>query len=73
MMPKAEWAIDSELMIIIGKDLSHYSVEVQLDCSKSSIFSWDRLDVPRLTVTAILILKRIKGAGVASSQTAPAP
>ena len=26
------------LSIIIGKDLSHYSVEVQLDCSKSSIF-----------------------------------
>ena len=36
-----------------------------LDCSQSPIFSWDRLDIPRLlTVTAILILKCTEGAGV---------
>ena len=36
-----------------------------VDCSQSPIFSWDRLDIPRLlTVTAILILKCTEGAGV---------
>ena len=35
-----------------------------LDCSQSPIFSWDRLDIPRLTVTAILIFKCTEGAGV---------
>ena len=48
-----------------------------LDCSQSPIFSWDRLDIPRLTVTGILIFKCTEGAGgrrlYASSQTAPAP
>ena len=37
---------------------------IQVDCSKSPIFSWDRLDIPRLTVTAILLFKCIEGAGV---------
>ena len=36
-----------------------------VDCSQSPIFSWDRLDIPRLlTVMAILILKCTEGAGV---------
>ena len=35
-----------------------------LDCSQSPIFSWDRLDIPRLTVTGILIFKGTEGAGV---------
>ena len=35
-----------------------------LDCSQSPIFSWDRLDIPRLTVTSILIFKCTEGAGV---------
>ena len=34
------------------------------DCSQSPIFSWDRLDIPRLTVTAILLFKDTEGAGV---------
>ena len=36
----------------------------RLDCSQSPIFSWDRLDIPRLTVTGILIFKCTEGAGV---------
>ena len=42
------------------------NVSVQfIDCSQSPIFSWDRLDIPRLlTVMAILILKFTEGAGV---------
>ena len=35
-----------------------------LDCSQSPIFSSDRLDIPRLTVTGILIFKCTQGAGV---------
>ena len=35
-----------------------------IDCSQSPIFSWDRLDIPRLTVTGILIFKGTEGAGV---------
>ena len=35
-----------------------------IDCSQSPIFAWDRLDIPRLTVTAILIFKCTAGAGV---------
>ena len=35
-----------------------------LDCSQSPIFSWDRLDIPRLSATAILIFKYTEGAGV---------
>ena len=31
--------------------------KTSIDCSQSPIFSWDRLDIPRLTVTAILIFK----------------
>ena len=34
------------------------------DCSQSPIFSWDRLDILRLTVTGILIFKCTEGAGV---------
>ena len=34
---------------------------IYLDCSQSSIFSWDRLDIPRLTVTGILIFKLPRG------------
>ena len=60
-----------------------------LDCSQSPIFSWDRLDIQRLTATAILIFKCPEGADAgdyssrwggggwgrrgASSQTAPPP
>ena len=36
----------------------------ELDCSQSPIFSWDRLGIPRLTVTGILIFKCTEGAGV---------
>ena len=39
-------------------------VPLHIDCSQSPIFSWDRLDTPLLTVTAILIFKCIEGAGV---------
>ena len=39
-------------------------VKNSVDFSQSSIFSWDRLDIPRLTVTAILFFKCTKGAGV---------
>ena len=35
-----------------------------IDCSQSPIFSCDRIDIPRLTVTAILIFKCTEGAGV---------
>ena len=42
-----------------------------LDCSQSPIFSWDRLDLPRLTVTAILIFKCTKGAGVGDYRPRP--
>ena len=38
--------------------------ERYLDCSQSPIFSWDRLDIPRLTVTGILIFKCTERAGV---------
>ena len=41
-----------------------FEVRVLLDCSQSPIFSWDRLDIPRLTVTGILIFKCTEGAGV---------
>ena len=34
------------------------------DWSQSPIFSWDRWDIPRLTVTAILIFKCTEGTGV---------
>ena len=27
-------------------------MRLRVDCSQSPIFSWDRLDIPRLTVTA---------------------
>ena len=37
---------------------------VILDCSQSPIFPWDRLDIRRLTVTAIMIFKCTEGAGV---------
>ena len=35
-----------------------------LDCSQSPVFSWDHLDIPLLTVTAILIFKCTEGVGV---------
>ena len=35
-----------------------------VDCSQSPIFSWDRLDIPRLNVRGILIFKCTEGAGV---------
>ena len=44
-----------------------------VDCSQSPIFSWDRLDIPRLTVTGILIFKGTEGAGVGDYSSAPAP
>ena len=34
-----------------------------LDCSQSPIFSWDRLGLPRLTATAILILGTLRYSG----------
>ena len=37
---------------------------LQVDCSQSPIFSWDRLDIPRLKVTGILIFKCTERAGV---------
>ena len=36
----------------------------RVDCSQSHIFSWDRLDISRLTVTGILIFKCTNGADV---------
>ena len=41
-----------------------YYTSSPLDCSQSPIFSWDRLDIPRLTATAFLILKCTEAAGV---------
>ena len=38
--------------LIPTKDLD---IKLLLDCSQSPIFSWDRLDILRLTVTAFLI------------------
>ena len=35
-----------------------------VDCSQSPIFSWDRLYIPRLTVTAVLFFKCTEGVGV---------
>ena len=49
------------------KDISNLYIELIeriLDCSQSPIFSWDSLDIPRLTATAILIFKCTEGAGV---------
>ena len=40
------------------------SPESTLDCSQSPIFSWDRLDIPRVTVTGTSIFKCTEGAGV---------
>ena len=34
------------------------------DCSQSPIFSWDHLDIPRLTVTGILKFKCTEGADI---------
>ena len=46
----------------------------ELDCSQSPIFSWDRLGIPRLTVTGILIFKCTEGAGVGDySSNRPRP
>ena len=42
-----------------------------LDCSQSPIFSRDRLDIPRLTVTAILIFKCTEGEGVGDYSSSP--
>ena len=42
-----------------------------VECSQSPIFSWDRLDIPRLTVTAILIFKCTEGAGVGDYSSLP--
>ena len=40
------------------------SVISVLDCSQSPIFSWDRLDIPRLIVTGIFIFKCTERKGV---------
>ena len=40
------------------------SSALNLDCSQSPFFSCDRSDIPRLTVTGILIFKCTEGAGV---------
>ena len=37
---------------------------ISLDHSQSPIFSWHCLDIPRLTVTGILIFKCTEGVGV---------
>ena len=45
-----------------------------LDCSQSPIFSRDHLDIPRLTVTAILVILIFKcpdGAGVGDYSSSP--
>ena len=39
-----------------------------IDCSQSPISSWDRLDIPRLTVTAIWFFKCTEGAGVRKAE-----
>ena len=46
----------------------HLWSHLQVDCSQSPIFSWDRLDIPRLTVTRVLLF-----GGGRSEKTAPAP
>ena len=62
--------------------LHNYEVKwpnFELDCSQSPIFSWDRLDIPRLPFwRASGIIAPGGGGGgekifLASSQTAPAP
>ena len=40
------------------------SSALNLDCSQPPFFSCDRSDIPRLTVTGILIFKCTEGAGV---------
>ena len=50
-------------MLVRAKTLKVWDVQ-PVDCSQSPIFSWDRLDIPRLTVTGILIFKCTEGAGV---------
>ena len=42
----------------------HLLKRCDIDCSQSPIFSWDRLDIPNLTVTAILIFKCTEGVDV---------
>jgi len=42
----------------------HSPIRHNVDCSQSPIVSCDHLDMPRLTVTAILIFKCTEGAGV---------
>ena len=42
-----------------------------LKCSQSPICSQDRLDIPRLTVTAILIFKCTEGTGVGDYSSSP--
>ena len=75
--PYSSWAYIS---LIDGTvSLTKWPSRESEDCSQSPIFSWDRLDIPRLTVTGILIFKCTEGAGVgdyssiflASFQTAP--
>ena len=59
-----------QYLVVILKSITYLSFRFlcgkyfALDCSQSPIFSWDRLDIPRLTVTGILIFKCTEGAGV---------
>ena len=52
---------ENELYLDDSEKISFMSM---VDCSQSPIFSWDRLDILRLTVTAILIFKCTEGADV---------
>ena len=52
------------IIIIIILTIINSLFTSEIDCSQSPIFSWDRLGIPRLTATAILIFKCTEGAGV---------
>ena len=54
----------SVLLATQAKRCTRYPAFCNLDCSQSPIFSSDRLGIPRLTATAILIFKCTEGAGV---------
>ena len=61
---KINWQLDLNWALALDY-LLHLSREgLGVDCSQSPVFSWDRLDIPRLTVTGILIFKGTEGAGV---------
>ena len=58
------WLDHKSELICLGQLPTGVNIFFVLDCSQSPIFSWDRLDIPRVTVTAILIFKCTEGAAI---------